>query len=288
MKGIIVHGGAWNIPKELHAAHLKGCKKAVEIGYEYLDENSLKAVTEAIAYMEDDETFDAGVGSFLNEDGEVEMDAIVFDGKNRRFGSVCAVRRIKNPVRIANLICNEENFSILVGEGAEKYASERGFELIENKFLVTEREIKRWKEMKGNNFKPSMAFSTVGCVAVDADGNISSATSTGGTPMKKRGRVGDTPIPGAGTYATPFAGASSTGYGEAILRAMLAKNVCDLIERRYDVFYACKKGIEKLAKFENGFGGVISMNSIGEYGFSFNTPYMAIAFKNEEKSFCNI
>lgn len=288
MKAIIVHGGAWNIPKELHKGHINGCKKAAENGFEYLNEDALQAVVEAVAYMEDDEIFDAGKGSFLNEEGEVEMDAIVYDGYNGKFGSICSVKHLKNPVRVARNICNEEYFSILVGKGAEKYAQDKGFAIIDNNELIIEREKKRWKELKNKNFIPIDAFSTVGAVALDIYGKIAVANSTGGTPLKKKERVGDTPIPGAGAYATKYAGASATGYGEAILHNFLTKNVCDEIFRGMHPQNACRKCIEEMAKMKGGLGGVISLNRKGEYGFYYNTPYMALAIKTEKESFTKI
>ena len=283
MECIIVHGGAWNIPKQLHESHIKGCMKAAEIGFEYLDD-AMEAVVEAVAYMEDDETFDAGRGSFLNEDGDVEMDAMVYSMDN--FGSILGVKHVRNPVRLAYEVYKSKDFSILVADGAEKFAEERGVELVNNDYFKVTREIERWKKLKKAGFKPIEAFSTVGAVALDRDGKIAVALSTGGTPFKKAGRVGDTPIPAAGGFVSSDGGAAATGYGEAILRYLLAKRVCDEMSSSSPEI-AARKCIDGL-KSMGGYGGVICLNNKGEYGYAYNTKYMAVAFKSKEKSFSRI
>jgi beta-aspartyl-peptidase (threonine type) len=286
VEAIIVHGGAWNIPKELHRQHIRGCKKAVEIGYGYLDD-AIIAVVETVAYMEDDDIFDAGVGSFLNEDGEIEMDAIVYG--QEKFGSVLSIKHFKNPVKLAREIYSEDDFSILTGQGAEKYAKEKGFKLVNNNFFKVNREIERYKKLIKTDYKTidAFKFSTVGAVAVDKNQNIAVALSTGGTPLKKKGRIGDTAIPGAGAYATDTAGVAATGHGEAILSFMLAKRVCDEIKNQTPMEEAAKKCIREMGN-NQGYGGVISLSRQGEYGYAYNTRHMAIAFKSKEKTFIKI
>lgn len=283
MECIIVHGGAWNIPKQLHESHIKGCMKAAEIGFEYLDD-AIEAVVEAVAYMEDDETFDAGRGSFLNENGDVEMDAMVYGMDN--FGSVLGVKHVKNPVRLAYEVYKSRDFSILVADGAEKFAEEKGMELVSNDYFKVTREIERWKKLKKAGFKPIEAFSTVGAVALDRHGKIAVALSTGGTPLKKSGRVGDTPIPAAGGFVAANCGTAATGYGEAILRYLLAKRVCDEMASSSPRI-AARKCIDGLKKM-GGYGGVICLNNRGEYGYAYNTKYMAVAFKSKEGKFSRI
>jgi beta-aspartyl-peptidase (threonine type) len=286
MECIIVHGGAWNIPEELHADHIEGCRTAARIGYDYRAD-AMDAVVEAVAYMEEDITFDAGCGSFLNEDGDVELDAIVCSPAS--FGSVCAVRRVKSPVRLARRVSAERDFSLLAGDGTERYAREQGMDLVDNDYFKTEREVRRWGDLKKRQFKPADAFkfSTVGAVAVDRSGTVAVAVSTGGTPMKKMGRIGDTPIPGAGAYATERAGVASTGYGEAILRFLLAKRVCDAIEREEPV-KAAQRCVSEMERTVGGRGGVICLNAEGVFGYAHTTPYMAVAYKDGSREFAKV
>jgi beta-aspartyl-peptidase (threonine type) len=285
MEGILVHGGAWNIPPEAHDDHLQGCKKAAALGFDYLDD-AIQAVVEAVCYMEDDETFDAAIGSFLNEKGEVEMDAIVTSNTN--FGSILSVQHIKNPVRVAHAIYYEDTFSILTQEGAEHYAKEKGFELVDNSYFKLKREIDRWHTLSQKPFNPrdAFTFSTVGAVARDREGRIAVALSTGGAPLKKKGRVGDTPIPGAGAYATHESGAASTGHGEYILRFLLAKRTCDEMKAQ-DPMMASQSCIDEMTKM-GGNGGVICINKKGDPGYAYNTPYMALAYKGKHKEFSTI
>jgi len=285
MEGILVHGGAWNIPPEVHDHHLNGCKKAAALGFDYLDD-AIQAVVEAVSYMEDDQTFDAGIGSFLTEKGEVEMDAIV--ASNTNLGSVLSVQHIQNPVRVAQAIYHEETFSILTGEGAENYAIEKGFGLVDNSYFKIKREIDRWYKLSQKPFNPrdAFTFSTVGAVACDHAGRIAVALSTGGVPLKKKGRVGDTPIPGAGAYVTLEGGAASTGHGESILRFLLAKRTCDAMDTQ-NPMQASQYCIDEMAKM-GGYGGVICINKRGDPGYAYNTPYMAIAYRGKYTEFATI
>ena len=285
MEGILIHGGAWNIPPNVHDRHLKGCKKAAALGFDYLDD-AIQAAVEAVCYMEDDDIFDAGIGSFLNEKGDVEMDAIVTSNTN--FGSVLSVKHIKNPIRLAHAIYHEDTFSILTREGAEHYAKKKGFELVDNSYFKIQREIDRWHTLSQKPYNPrdAFTFSTVGAVARDHEGCIAVALSTGGTPFKKNGRVGDTPIPGAGAYATPESGAASTGHGESILRFLLAKRTCDEMENQ-NPMSASQYCIDEMTKM-GGYGGVICMNKKGDPGYAYNTPYMALAYKGKNKEFVTI
>jgi len=224
---IIVHGGAWDIPPDLLEPSVLGVERAAREGFKLLQEgySALDAVEQAVAIMEDDPTFDAGVGSVLNLEGYVELDAIIVDGASLRFGSVAAVRRIRNPVSLARAVMEEMKEMMFVSEGAERVALELGFELIDPEELIVEREREAWKR------RISRARGTVGAVALDTNGRIAAATSTGGVPLKRPGRVGDTPLIGCGAYANELGGASSTGQGEPIMRVMLSKLAVDFLAR---------------------------------------------------------
>lgn len=287
MYGMIVHGGAWDIPDELVEAHINGVKKAIEIGLDILKRDGVaeEAVEAAIGYMEDDSVFDAGKGSFLNRNGEVELDAIMYHGTRMCFGSCMSVKRVRNPIKLARMLMNEDEVSILVGNGAEDYAGKHGLEIVDNAYFVIERERKRFEELKTKNLHPIAFFhhGTVGAVALDNHGNIVAGTSTGGTPNKLPGRVGDSPVPGAGAFANSVAGASATGYGEAILRCLLTFRACEAIERNVLPEIACKEAVKFLEEKTGAFGGLILLRNDGEVGFAYNTPRMARAYLKKGK-----
>ncbi len=233
---LIVHGGAWNIPENLHLAHLAGCRKAVQMVYPQLEQGltALEAVEEAVSILEEDETFDAGRGAFLNAEGQIELDAIICDGRDLSFGAVAAVKNILHPVKAARLLIDHPEHCFLVGEGAQKFLRTMNFPEVEIEALLTERELEFYKKIKSDpNFRTRLPFEpnplgTVGAVAQDREGNLAAATSTGGTPRKLPGRVGDSPIIGAGAYADNTRGAvSATGHGEAIMKILLSKLTCD-------------------------------------------------------------
>jgi len=282
MYSMIVHGGAWAIPDDLVEAHIKGVRKALEIGVDILKRkgSAAEAVEAAIAYMEDDETFDAGKGSFLNRAGEVELDAIMYNGTKMCFGSCIGVKCIKNPIKLARLLMAETEVSILAGSGAENYGKAHGLEVVENIYFITEREQKRFEELKRKNVPSSMFFhhGTVGAVALDENGEIVAGTSTGGTPYKVPGRVGDTPIPGAGAFANSIAGASATGYGEAILKCMLTFRACEDAAMGAGAIEACQKAVRFLEEQTGMFGGLILLKKDGTQGFAYNTPRMARSY----------
>ncbi|MCX8173917.1 MAG: isoaspartyl peptidase/L-asparaginase [Thermoplasmata archaeon] len=287
MYGMIVHGGAWDIPDDIVDAHLTGVKKAIEIGLDILKNGGLaeEAVEAAIGYMEDDPVFDAGKGSFLNRNGEVELDAIMYHGTLMGFGACMCVKTVKNPIKLARMLMKENEVSILAGSGADAYAKNQGLEIVDNSYFVVEREKKRFGELKTKNLHPSAFFhhGTVGAVALDSQGNIVAGTSTGGTPNKLPGRVGDSPIPGAGAFANPVAGASATGYGEAILRCLLTFRACDAVEKGCSPSLACKEAVRFLEEKTGMFAGLIVLRNNGESGFAYNTPRMARAYLKNGK-----
>ena len=294
MISIIVHGGAWDIPDNAVESHYKGVEHALEVGWKILKSggNAIDAVEQAVRIMEDDETFDAGYGSHLNQLGEVELDASIMDGKTIRCGAVAAVHHIKNPITLARKIMDESEHILLVGNGAEQYAKEHGITICEPAELVTQRERDRWKSLRTKKeFKTKDAFKkfntpsdTVGVVVLDQYGNLCTGTSTGGTPNKYPGRVGDSPLIGCGTYAdNEVGGVSTTGWGEAMIKVVMAKTVIDLMEiNGGNAQDAAEKGIEILHRKADSFGGVIALNKNGGFGISFNTPRMARAYMNTD------
>ncbi len=293
MISLIVHGGAWDIPDEFIEAHKLGVSKALNIGWEILlnGGTAVDAVEKAINYLEDDITFDAGRGSHLNAEGEVELDASIMNGSTFRCGSVAAVKRIKNPISLCRKIMDESEHIFLVGGGAEKFALEHGIPICSQDELCIEREILKWKDIQGKgNFSTKDAFKfhspagTVGAVALDASGNICAGTSTGGTFNKHPGRVGDSPLIGCGTYADKsIGGVSTTGWGEAMIKVVMAKTIIDLMEfNNGNPQEAAEKGIKILKEKADGYGGVIALNNKGEFGVAYNTPKMARAYINSE------
>ncbi|MBI5021521.1 MAG: isoaspartyl peptidase/L-asparaginase [Ignavibacteriales bacterium] len=294
MISIIVHGGAWDIPDNAVESHHKGVEQALEVGWRILTSggSAIDAVEQAVRAMENDETFDAGYGSHLNQLGVVELDASIMDGKTIRCGAVAAVHHIRNPITVARKIMDESEHILLVGNGAEQYAKEHGIAICESAELVTKRERDRWESLRTKKeFKTKDTFQklkissdTVGVVALDQFGNICTGTSTGGTPNKYPGRVGDSPLIGCGTYAdNEVGGVSTTGWGEAMIKVVMAKTVIDLMEiNGGDAQDAAEKGIEILHRKADGFGGVIALNKNGGFGISFNTPRMARAYMNTD------
>jgi beta-aspartyl-peptidase (threonine type) len=284
-RAIIVHGGAWKIPKAVEKPCVEGVDIAAELGLNCLldDASALDAVEVAVRCMEDNPIFDAGVGSVLNAEGEIELDAAIMDGRSLNVGAIAAAKNTRNPISLARRVMENSNHIFLVGEGANKFATLQGFEKFDG--LVVEREIDRWKKLRGE-YKDTMKFSdkngTVGAVAIDTKGNIAAATSTGGVPFKLPGRVGDSCLIGCGLYAdNQVGGVSATGYGESIIKIALSKVVCDLLENGLTAQKAAEEGIRRLERRINGRGGVIVLDIKGDFGFSYNTPKMARAYMKE-------
>ncbi len=265
-----------------------GCRAGLEVLQS--GGTALDAVEAAVRQLESDPTFDAGCGSFLNEDGEVELDASLMDGKTLKAGAVAAVRRVLHPVSLARKIMEETDHLLLVGTGAEKFARKMGMKFCSTSALLTGRELEQWKKLKKKgSFHAKTVFSghpkgTVGAVALDSSGNLAAATSTGGTPRKMAGRVGDTPIIGAGTYADNLLGAvSCTGWGEGIMRIGLAKRVLNYLESGASTASAVKKAVEEMRRRLDGYGGAILVTHKGEIGFYHNTPRMAFAYSEKNR-----
>ncbi len=283
----IVHGGAWDIPDPEVPGHLNGCRIAAQIGWSILNDggSALDAVEAAIRSLEDDPAFDAGKGAWLNASGEVELDAIIMDGATLNNGAVAAIQHVRNPIAVARLVMERTPHSLLAGLGAEHFAQAQGIELCDEADLLTGQELERWKIIKAQrDFSIREAFGgkphgTVGAVARDRAGHIAAGTSTGGTPNKLQGRVGDSPLIGCGCYADDdSAGASATGWGESIMKVVLSKAVCDFIAQGLDAQQAAEKAIEVLADRAQGLGGLIVIDRAGQIGAAFNTPRMARAW----------
>jgi len=295
---IIVHGGSWDIPDDEAQAHLNGCRRACEVGWQMLREGApaLDAVEAAVQIMEDDPTFDAGRGSFLNTAGQVELDALIVDGATLNAGAVAAVQRVAHPIHLARLVMDRTEHVMLVGAGAERFAREQGIPVCPPEDLLVGRELDRWRQLQQDpTWRTPQAFGadqrgadtrgaerqrdTVGAVALDAQGNLAAATSTGGTPQKLPGRVGDSPLVGCGAYAdNRSAGVSATGWGEALIKVVMSKTACDLAARGLGAQRAAEAAVKILAESVNGLGGVIVVDRLGRLGAAHNTPRMAHAY----------
>lgn len=272
---ILIHGGAWDIPDNLVEPHLNGVTRAALLGMDAVNSGVLDAVQAAVSSMEDDPTFDAGTGSFLNKDGNVELDAVIIDGTSLNVGAVGAVKRIKNPIILARKVMENCDTLFLVGEGAEKFAAGQGILLCDNNELIIDRERERWKTLLQQKKSTDEFFhGTVGAVAL-CNNALAAGTSTGGTPFKQPGRIGDSPLVGAGTYANDVCAVSCTGWGEAIMKAGTAKTVADFIEQGECAQKAAEKSVTILKERFSGYGGVIVVTKEGDYGIAYNTPRMA-------------
>jgi beta-aspartyl-peptidase (threonine type) len=279
-------------------AHLNGVRNAAAAGWRALERggSSLDAVEEAVVVMEDDETFDAGRGSFLNRDGKVQLDAFIMDGATLRGGGVGCVERLRNPVRAARKILSDSPHVYFVAEGAERFAAEHGIALCRNEDLIIPREVDRLREYQaqhstgGNDlFAPEishdmLSHDTVGAVALDRQGNIAAATSTGGTLNKAPGRLGDSSLIGCGCYADNLsAAASTTGWGEPIMKLVLAKWAADRVESGSLPEWIAQEAMNYLKQRLDGHGGIILLDAQGRLGIAHNTPRMAWALRTKQE-----
>ena len=298
---LIIHGGAWAMPDDAIAAHESGIRNALAAGYAVLESGgtAVSAVEAAVVVMEDDETFDAGRGSFLTRDGRVQLDALLMDGSNLRTGGVACVERLRNPIKAARLVLDESPHVYFVGAGAERFARQHGMALCENMDLVIPREQERLyafqqAELAGGvdetfsgpaseSAAPVrgaatalLSHDTVGAVALDIHGNIAAATSTGGTLSKAPGRVGDSSLIGCGCYADNHSAAVSlTGWGEPIMKLVLGKWAVDRVAAGIPPEDAAAQAIAYLYQRLGGHGGIILLGPDGRIGLAHNTPRMA-------------
>ncbi|KAM4693120.1 isoaspartyl peptidase/L-asparaginase [Discoglossus pictus] len=286
---IVVHGGAGTIVKEYEEGYRSGVNSSALKGYEILKQggSALSAVEEAVVVMEDNPLFNAGHGSVLNEEGEVEMDAIIMDGKDLASGAVSAVRCIANPIKLARIVMEKTDHMLLTCKGASLFAKAQGIPEVPGESLISERSRERWK----NNLKPGsnpvacqIGLGTVGAVAIDSEGNVACATSTGGLTNKMVGRVGDTACIGSGGYADNNIGAiSTTGHGESIMKVTLARLVLYYMEKGMTSEEAADAGLKDMKTRVDGLGGVIVVSSSGDWTAKFSTKQMTWAAVKEDQ-----
>ncbi len=263
---IVVHGGAGKIADDRHPGCERGCREAARAGLAVLAAggSALDAVQAAVRALEDDPEFNAGTGAVLTRDGSVEVDASIMDGASRRIGAVAAVPDLANPVAVARAVLDDGEHVLLAGPATWQFARERGFAPAPPGALVTERQRARLAEERTRRGGLPPEPGTVGAVAIDAAGHLAAATSTGGIAFKRPGRVGDTPLPGCGTWADDDGGAASaTGDGEAIIRVTMTRM---LVERMIDgapAAEACRAAVDDLVRRTGGSAGVIAIDRDG-------------------------
>lgn len=276
---IVVHGGAWDIPDDVLVDHRKGLREAIAAGRDAMASGStaLDIATCVVATLEANGAFDAGCGAMLNQDGRVQLDAGVMHGETLDYASVMAVERCASPVRVARrlLDAGEGAVRMLAGDGAERFAEAEGFDLVENNALICERERERFESLRASvdevhtsaSFLPGAGVhnpsaqnstaqnstaqndagcDTVGCVVRDEEGRFAAATSTGGTPFKPSGRVGDSPLPGSGFYANRVGAVSSTGWGEAIAAVVLAHSILQSVKNGDEAEPAARDALSEM------------------------------------------
>lgn len=283
---LVVHGGAGVWRNELNPQREKDARVALEAalraGHAILRTNgtSLDAVEAAIRILEDSPSFNAGKGSVLTSEGTVEMDASVMEGATRRAGAVASVKRIRNPISAARAVMEKSPHVMMVGEGAEVFSKQQGLKLESPGYFVTPFRKQQWERARTNAARRASAASrdvigTVGAVALDGKGNLAAGTSTGGMLNKRFGRVGDSPIIGAGTYAdNKTCAVSGTGHGEYFIRATAARDVAALMEYKGATLRdAAEQVMRKIADL-GGTGGVIALDAKGNIAMPFNTEGM--------------
>jgi len=271
MVALVVHGGAGRFEPGREAAAREGVRRACETGWAMLAQGAgaLDVVERVVTILEDNPVFDAGTGSYPNTEGFVEMDAILVDGATLNFGSVAAIRHVKNPIQVARRVLTATRHCLLVGDGATRFAHAQGFAPVSDAVLIG-----------GAASGPGQG--TVGAVALDAQGHVATATSTGGIKNKLPGRVGDSPIIGCGAIAEDgIGGASATGEGEGIMKVMLARRALEYLQNGLTAQAAADAAINDLADRVGGHGGIICLDAQGRIGLSYNTPHMARAWASE-------
>ena len=283
----MIHGGAGALdkitnPQEAEPS-LRSIRRILERGQAILRRGgtALDAVETCASLLEDDPLFNAGRGSVLNEHGKVTMDAAIMDGRNLDAGAVAGIHRIVHPIKLARLVLEESDHVMLIGDGALRLARAHKMKLVPESYHITEHRLEEYNGIRQKQrHKPDAAsehkHGTIGAVAMDKKGNLAAAASTGGIPYKKEGRVGDSPIIGAGVYAdNSLCAVSATGHGEMFMRTVLAKHIADLVSfRKMGVESAARSGIAYLKRKVNGRGGVIVIDKNGRCAACFNTRTM--------------
>jgi L-asparaginase / beta-aspartyl-peptidase len=281
---MVIHGGAGNY-ESMSAQQIEqrreSMTQAIRAGYAILKRGgaSLDAVEAALRVLEDSGLFDAGRGAYYTKAGVPEMDAAIMDGRTLAAGSVAAVQHIASPIHLARLVMEKTPHVLLVGEGAEEFAKSQGIELVSPYYFYTDREWKRFKKAQEEAEKKSSEHGTVGAVVLDEAGNLAAGTTTGGTVMKMPGRVGDSPIIGAGTYANNLSCAvSGTGVGEFYMRNVVASDICARVRYLHQpIAQAAGDVVMKELVEQHGEGGVIAMDHEGNIATPFNTTGMMTA-----------
>ncbi len=280
---VLVHGGAGDVPSARAEVHVEGCRLAALAAADVLRAggSALDAVERAVVVLEDDPSFNAGTGACLNEEGLIELDAAIMEGAGLRAGGVCALPPFANPIAIARAVLEDGRHVLYAGEGAARFAIERGFVRATSEAMTTELARARWSEVRAK--AAGGGGGTVGAVARDARGTVAAATSTGGRVDKRVGRVGDSPVPGAGTYADDDAGAcSATGAGEAILRVGLARGAADLMRAGVHPEEAARAAIRAMGSRVGGTGRLIVVDRTGRLGLARNTRTLTWAAASDD------
>lgn len=301
--GIVIHGGAGTILKKnmsdsLENAYKMKLEEAIRVGHEILKNggDALEAVTKTINILEDSPLFNAGKGAVFTHQETNELDASVMDGATLNAGAIAGVTHIKNPIDLAVEVMNNSDHVLLSGKGAEVFAQSRGIELVDPSYFYTESRYKSLQRAKQNDLKKKVAinsydpliksskFGTVGCVALDKNGDLAAGTSTGGMTNKRWNRIGDSPIIGAGTYANNATCAvSSTGWGEYFIRGLVAYDISAMMEyKEISLEESAEEVIQNKLTALGGTGGIIAIDKEGNVAMEFNTSGMYRAQMNAE------
>lgn len=297
---IAIHGGAGTIQKEhisdsLESAYRSKLKEAITAGHSILKNggSAVDAVRASINVMENSPLFNAGKGAVLTHKEKPSLDASIMDGKTLNAGAVAGINHIKHPIDLAFSVMKNSEHVMLSGKGAEEFAKQQGFELMPESYFITKQQLDRIKTIKKEEAHKTAVFydpvlkaeklGTVGCVALDKNGNLAAGTSTGGMANKKFGRIGDSPIIGAGTYANnKTCAVSCTGWGEYYIRGVVAYDMSALMEYAgLSVNEAAKRIIHEKQPKLGGNGGILAMDHFGNVSIDFNTPGMFRAKMNE-------
>lgn len=290
---IIVHGGAggWNLSESRRQEAIRACSEAAAAGRALLVDggSALDAVEAAVRILEDCPVLDAGRGSYPNADGDVEMDALIMDGRGLGMGAIAAIQRVRHPISLARRVMEESGHNFLVGSGAEAFADSIDFPRCSvEELLVHDVYIEEFSSADNAGSSLAAIGDTVGAVALDRLGNLAAATSTGGTANKRAGRVGDSPLVGSGAYADNWTAAvSATGYGEALMRVVISKRVCDFVGTGLSARSACESAIRVLEERTGGEGGLIAVDARGQVGWAYNTQAMPYAYAIDDDDVVN-
>jgi L-asparaginase / beta-aspartyl-peptidase len=290
---LVIHGGAGTITRtsmspEKEQQYHQALKLALDTGYAILEHGgtSVDAVLAAVRTMEDSPLFNAGRGAVFTHDGTNELDASIMDGKNRMAGAVTGIKTVRNPIMAAHAVMTRSDHVMLSGRGAEVFAEQQGLAIVENNYFFDSTRYNQLQKVLKKDAGPDSKFGTVGCVALDQFGNIAAGTSTGGMTNKKFGRIGDSPIIGAGTYANnETCGVSSTGWGEYFIRLGVAFDISALMDYKgLSLEDASQEVIMKKLPELGGNGGIIGLTRAGEIVMMFNTEGMYRGFRRQGES----